>query len=152
MLQRVAGMTLDMAESVPVKYSLLVDGIIPSCINNVYLRDGANPLFELVVGHHLFNNDGMVHAVSINNGDANYAYRFTETQRLLQEKELGHHVFPKAIGKLHDHLGIARLMLFYARDDPRPTSRVQAARDDHRWVAGYLRQEQEAPNIGVREN
>ncbi|KAK8684736.1 hypothetical protein V6N13_040752 [Hibiscus sabdariffa] len=117
-----------------MKHSLPVDGIIPSCINDVYLHNDANPLFEPVVGHHLFDGDGMVHAVSINNSDANCTCRFTETQRLLQEKELGRLVFPKAIGKLHGHSGIARMMLFYVRDDPRPTCCVQAARDDHRRI------------------
>ncbi|KAE8655333.1 9-cis-epoxycarotenoid dioxygenase NCED1 [Hibiscus syriacus] len=99
----------------PVKQSLPITGTIPSCINGVYLRNGANPLFEPVAGHHFFDGDGMVHAVTIDNGNASYACRFTETQRYLQEKELGRPVFPKAIGELHGHSGVARLLLFYAR-------------------------------------
>ncbi|CAJ1979303.1 unnamed protein product [Sphenostylis stenocarpa] len=99
----------------PVQHSLPIIGTIPKDVNGVYLRNGANPLFQPKSGHHFFDGDGMVHAVKINDGTASYACRFTETQRLMQERQLGKPVFPKAIGQLHGYTGIARLLLFYAR-------------------------------------
>ncbi|KAK4482523.1 hypothetical protein RD792_009682 [Penstemon davidsonii] len=100
----------------PVRHDLQVVGTIPKSVQGVYLRNGGNPLFTPISGHHFFDGDGMIHAINFVGEDrASYCCRFTRTNRLVREVEMGKPVFPKPIGELSGHLGLTRLAIFVAR-------------------------------------
>ncbi|KAL2642962.1 hypothetical protein R1flu_010549 [Riccia fluitans] len=102
-------------EESPVHHELEVVGNLPKSLQGVYMRNGANPRFEPEGGHHFFDGDGMIHAVRFKDGIVSHCSRFTRTYRLQVEEQEGRPLFPKAIGELHGHGGVARLALYFAR-------------------------------------
>ncbi|KNA08696.1 hypothetical protein SOVF_160350 [Spinacia oleracea] len=100
----------------PVHAGLEVIGEIPSGLHGVYLRNGANPMLPPSGAHHLFDGDGMIHAVNLRPGNQpTYSCRYTQTNRLVHEYAAGRNLFPKPVGELHGRTGLIRLGLFYAR-------------------------------------
>jgi hypothetical protein len=57
---------------------------------------GPNPKLTPGGGYHLFDGDGMVHAVRIQGGTASYCNRWVQTSRLAQEEKAGWPVATKS--------------------------------------------------------
>lgn len=73
---------LDVAE-------LAVTGEIPAALSGVYMRNGANQAFPPIGAYHVFDGDGMIHALYLDGGTARYRNRFVESRGLLAERDAG---------------------------------------------------------------
>ncbi|KAJ9556507.1 hypothetical protein OSB04_011121 [Centaurea solstitialis] len=65
------------------------EGALPSCLSGVYFRNGANPQFLPRGPYHLFDGDGMLHAIRISKGKATLCSRYVKTYKYNIEKEVG---------------------------------------------------------------
>lgn len=82
----------------PVRDELDVSGLgvagqLPPGLVGTYLRVGPNPRFEPLGAYHLFDGDGMVHALTIEDGDVRYRNRWVRTKAFGVEERLGRAVF-----------------------------------------------------------
>ncbi len=62
-----------------------VEGSIPRDLCGVYLRNTENPLLPAIERYHPFDGDGMLHAISFQDGAANYRNRLIDTTGLRAE-------------------------------------------------------------------
>ena len=67
----------------------VISGEIPKDLTGVYLRNTENPLLPAIGRYHPFDGDGMLHAISFENGKASYRNRFVQTKGLKAEIEAG---------------------------------------------------------------
>ena len=72
---------------------LPVTGALPRSLHGSYLRNGANPAFAPLGRYHVFDGDGMVHAMEVADGRARYRNRFVLSRGLQAERRAGHALF-----------------------------------------------------------
>jgi carotenoid cleavage dioxygenase len=68
---------------------MTVIGSIPADIDGIYVRNTENPVHDPIGRYHPFDGDGMIHAISFQNGTATYRNRFVRTKGFLAEQEAG---------------------------------------------------------------
>jgi len=75
--------------------ALEVQGEIPRELHGTLYRNGPNPAFPPRAGlaYHWFDGDGMIHAVSLANGQARYRNRWVRTRRFELEHKAGRSLF-----------------------------------------------------------
>ena len=69
---------------------LKVIGDIPKDLNGIYIRNTENPVHDAIGTYHPFDGDGMLHAITFNQGQARYQNRFIQTKGFKAEQEAGH--------------------------------------------------------------
>ncbi|MGE0805929.1 MAG: carotenoid oxygenase family protein [Burkholderiaceae bacterium] len=70
-----------------------VSGIIPEDLDGVYLRNTQNPLHQPLGTYHVFDGDGMIHAVRFKRGRVEYRNRFLRTTAFQMELAAGRSLF-----------------------------------------------------------
>ncbi len=73
--------------------ALPVTGRLPASLRGAYLRNGPNPAFPPLGRYHLFDGDGMIHAVTLGDGGASYRNRFVASRGLAAERRAGTALF-----------------------------------------------------------
>lgn len=72
---------------------LEVVGSLPPSLNGMYVRNGPNPQFTPSGRYHVFDGDGMLHSVSLENGRASYRNRYVVSRGLAAERRSGRALF-----------------------------------------------------------
>lgn len=73
--------------------NLEVVGDLPAALNGTYIRNGPNPQFAPSGRYHVFDGDGMLHAVSFENGRASYRNRYVVSRGLAAERRAERSLF-----------------------------------------------------------
>ncbi|MGX1099981.1 carotenoid oxygenase family protein [Amorphus sp. MBR-141] len=88
-----SGVFTPVAREIDVADLTVVAGRIPEDLSGAHMRNGPNPLFQPLSYTYPLDGDGMVHAVTFDNGRARYRNRFVETRELAVERRAGRAVW-----------------------------------------------------------
>ena len=72
---------------------LAVTGTLPAGLRGSFLRNGPNAMFEPKGRYHMFDGDGMLHRVMLDEGRATYRNRWIRTKGLEAEVRAGHSLY-----------------------------------------------------------
>lgn len=64
----------------------VVIGQIPTELNGTFYRNGPNPQYVYSDKYHMFEGDGMIHALTLQNGKMQYQNRWIRTDRFIAER------------------------------------------------------------------
>jgi len=67
----------------------VIEGVIPTDIDGLYVRNTENPVQQPLGRYHPFDGDGMIHMIDFKGGRANYRNRFVRTRGFQAEQEAG---------------------------------------------------------------
>ncbi|XP_051151714.1 probable carotenoid cleavage dioxygenase 4, chloroplastic [Andrographis paniculata] len=81
-------------DELPPTECQVLEGSLPPCLDGAYIRNGPNPQFLPRGPYHLFDGDGMVHAIRISRGKATLCSRYVKTYKYKIERERGFPVVP----------------------------------------------------------
>lgn len=68
---------------------LTVRGSVPEGLRGTFMRNGPNPQFPPLGRYHVFDGDGMIHAIRLEDGRAGYSNRWIASAGLLAERAAG---------------------------------------------------------------
>lgn len=81
-------------DELPPTQCQIIKGTLPPSLNGAYIRNGPNPQFLPRGPYHLFDGDGMLHAITISNGKATLCSRYVQTYKYKIENEAGYQLIP----------------------------------------------------------
>ncbi|KAK6934074.1 Carotenoid oxygenase [Dillenia turbinata] len=89
------------ADELPPTECEVVQGFLPPSLDGAYIRNGPNPQFLPRGPYHLFDGDGMLHAIRISRGRASLCSRYVKTHKYSAERDAGYSLLPLIFSGFH---------------------------------------------------